>query len=532
MGLRRLPLILFFISLAGLSVWLMWHTFSYDSSGHSLLISSKVWSDFGSHLPLIRSFSYGTNWPPQYPLFPGEPIRYHFLFYAFVGLLEKLGLRLDYALNFPSAAGFFSLCLMIFVVAKKLFIRTDIAVLSVIFFLFNGSLSFLDFFSVHPLNSSTPMQIISNSVFPSFGPWNGSKIAAFWNLNVYTNQRHLSLSFAIVLFIIYLLYSHPKKLIYLVGFLTGLLLLLNQAAFAIVLPFIVFFFLLRPRLRLPLIVSFLGSIPWIALSLLFTHTFPVISLKPGFLMNQPLTPFSFLNYWFMNFGLHLFLIPIGLLLAPRRTKIFVIPLVILFILPNIFQFSVDMINNHKFFNFYLIFGSMFTAYFINFFWHRLNILGKIISPLLIIALTLGGLVDLFPVINDTRYSLSDYPANLDVAFFADHTPPNSVVLNSTWFYHPASLAGRPIFNGYSYFTWSYGYNQTLREHQALSVYSAPSKLAACKLLGIYHISYVELNSHPENFIHPNLSLWQNEFIPVYSNHDSGVSVYSVADSCI
>ena len=83
----------------------MFSTFSYEKG--VMEISSKAWSDFANHIPLIRSFSLGNNFPPQYPLFAGPPIRYHFLFYAFAGFLEKTGIRIDYALNIPSILGFF-----------------------------------------------------------------------------------------------------------------------------------------------------------------------------------------------------------------------------------------------------------------------------------------------------------------------------------------------------------------------------------------------------------------------------------------
>lgn len=513
------------------SFWLMWHTLSYDSSTYSILIASKYWSDFGQALPLIRSFSFGHNWPLVHPLYPGEPIRYHFLFYALVGFWEKLGLRLDFALNLPSALGFFSLCLMIFALTKRIFIRTNIAILAVIFFLFNGSFSFLDFFALHPLSLDTPRQIITNSVFPSFGPWNSSQIAAFWNLNIYTNQRHLATSFALVLVLIYLLFTAKRPLLYFTGFFLGLLLLLNQAAFALALPFLAVFFLFRPKLRLPVLISLLGFLPWVAFTLIFTRPAAVVFFKPGFLLSGPITVISFLRYWLLNFGLHLLLIPLGLFLAPRRTKILVLPLLAIFILPNLFQFSPDLINNHKFFNLFLLLGNMFSASVIVMVWEKIKILGKIITPLLIFFLILGGFIDFFPVFNDHYLSLSDYPVNPDVNFFINHTPPSAIVLNSTWFYHPASLAGRSVFNGYSYFTWSYGYNQILREQQALSIYQAPSLLVACQLLRTQRISYVELNSHPESFIHPNWDLWFNSFHPVYTNPDSGVTVYDVQSSC-
>src|SRR6266566_3681848 len=78
------------------SIWLMFSTFSYRNG--SMVIATKAWSDFANHIPLIRTFSFGSNFPPQDPLFSGEFIHYHFLFYMFVGLLEKIGIRIDYAL--------------------------------------------------------------------------------------------------------------------------------------------------------------------------------------------------------------------------------------------------------------------------------------------------------------------------------------------------------------------------------------------------------------------------------------------------
>src|SRR3990167_8445967 len=99
--------------------WLMFSTFGYKDG--SILIAAKARSDFGSHIPLIRSFSLGDNFPPEFPLFPGEPIKYHFLFYLVVGLLERVGVRIDYALNLPSALSFSFLLITIYFLAKLIF---------------------------------------------------------------------------------------------------------------------------------------------------------------------------------------------------------------------------------------------------------------------------------------------------------------------------------------------------------------------------------------------------------------------------
>ena len=84
---KNLPEIVFIILALGFSWWLMRNNFGYDRKVSQILVGSKIWSDFSSHLPLIRSFSWGNNFPPEYTIFPGETIRYHFLFYAMVGIL-------------------------------------------------------------------------------------------------------------------------------------------------------------------------------------------------------------------------------------------------------------------------------------------------------------------------------------------------------------------------------------------------------------------------------------------------------------
>jgi len=145
--------ILILISLFSVLVasWLMFHTFGYDSTTTSILIAPKAWSDFGAHIPLIRSFSLGNNWPVESPLYPGTPIRYHFLFYWVVGMLERMGLRIDWALNIPSIIGFAGLLILIGVSGKKLFGRWVVGLIAMLLFLFNSSLSFLRFFAIHPL---------------------------------------------------------------------------------------------------------------------------------------------------------------------------------------------------------------------------------------------------------------------------------------------------------------------------------------------------------------------------------------------
>ncbi len=521
------------------SSWLMFHTFSYDGKNSSMLIAPKAWSDFGAHIPLIRSFSLGDNFPPESPLFPGEPIRYHFLFYFLVGSLEKIGLRIDWAFNIPSIIGFAGLMIAIAFIAQKLFRDKRITCLSLLFFLFNGSFSFLRFFTLHPLSIASVKDIVTNEAFPSFAPWGQGEIAAFWNLNIYTNQRHLAFAFALaILFIGILLYiekmSFKKQMLFLIPqvFILAIMPYFHQPILVILAIFMACYFILFPRLRvLLLLIGVVGAM------YIFPQLIPLISgpktirWNPGYLISPPLAPFHVLWYWIQNLGLHAFLIPLGWILAPARIKKITIPLLFVFLIPNLFQFSVDMINNHKFFNFYLLIGNMLSAYMLVRIF-SLRYVGKFIGAVLLIGLILSGVVDFFPIVNDRYMSLLDVPKNTDVEFFITKTKPTDIILNSTWFYHPASLAGRKIFAGYSYFTWSYGYDQTKREDIQKKIYRAQTKQIACRLAHQHNIAYIELTRNPEQFLQPNQTLFHQEFIPVYQNPQSGLTMYDVQASCM
>ena len=196
---------LFFIPVLVFSFFLMFKTFQITPDGN-LKLALKLWSDFAATIPLIRSFSLGDNFPPQYPIFAGPPIRYHFLFYLVVGFLEKIGVRLDWALNIPSAISFFALILIIYFLATKVFKNKAVGVLSIVLFLFNGSFSFLEFLKTHPISPNLINEIINTSEFASFGPYDGRVVSAFWSLNIFTNQRHLSLAYAAFLLLVFFLY--------------------------------------------------------------------------------------------------------------------------------------------------------------------------------------------------------------------------------------------------------------------------------------------------------------------------------------
>jgi hypothetical protein len=546
------------------SFWLMVHTFSYDGNAHTILIARKLWSDFGAHIPLIRSFSLGNNFPNpikgsfvQYPIFPGVIIRYHFLFFLFVGLLERTGVRIDWALNIPSALGFFFLLILLYILAKKLFQSTAVAVLSVVFFLFNGSLGFFRFFAMHPLSSHTIGDILHIKDFPAFAPWSPGDVTAFWNLNIYTNQRHLALAFALALLFIFRIvqnkkYSWDKQMLRALpwGVVFGILPFFHQPTLLILAVFMACYLLLYPNqwafIVTTGIITTLLAVPQMALTGGGVRT---AEWYPGYIIHNDLLARQqvvyivtrMLSFWWQNLGLHGILIIIGFFFIPRRAKKAIFPIIPLFVIANCFKFSVEASANHKFFNFAMALGQMISAYILvslfNVVGRRFNhwiirVLDYVIIGILILFLTFSGIIDFFVIFNDAKGPVADIPANEVATWIVKNTPPDAVFLNSSYLYHPASLAGRPIFLGWPYFPWSAGYKENRMPIMNI-MYETRDETIRCKLFKQYNISYITVEDvkNDPNLPRIDYAYFRNHFTPVFVSSRRNYAIYTAQELC-
>jgi hypothetical protein len=520
------------------SFWLMFSTFSYKDN--SMLVASKAWSDFASHIPLIRSFSLGNNFPPEYPIFPGSPIRYHFLFYAIVGLLEKIGLRIDIALNVLSASSFFLLLYAIFKLSKLIFKKIFVAFLAVILFLFNGSLSFIYFFKNHPFSfPDTFYDILNNQIFPAFAPYDKSLISGgFWNLNVFTNQRHFALPLAIFLFIFYFLIKAEKKnkrtslkLAIFSGAIIGSFSFLHGAVFIMSIAILSCVFILFPKQRLPvaiiLIITFLVSLPRMFF-LLNIESANIFRFNPGYLVANNFSIANWINYWLLNLGLGFILIPLGFLLSDKTGKKVLICFSSLFIIGNIFQFSPDIATNHKFFNLWIIISNIYISFVLYKLWQKKYYI-KLLVLIFIFFLTFSGIIDFFAIKNDVFYPISDYPKNPDVSWIIKNTSKDSVFLNSNYIYNPASIAGRKIFLGWPYFSWSLGYNTNDRDLLSHKLFIGQSIKFECKIFKQNKIKYIIIQN--KNDIPVNKEFFDSTFNKVYENNTTTTKIYSVIKKC-
>ncbi len=519
--------------------FLMFSSFSRENN--TLLISTKAWSDFASHIPLIRSFSLGDNFPPEYPLFPGETIKYHFLFYAGVGILEKIGLPIDLALNIPSILGFVILIFLIYLLGKTIFGSRMVGLMSAIFFIFNSSLSYIYYFKNNPLSLTSLKNIPLIDNFQSFAPYDNGVVSAFWNLNIYTNQRHLALSFGLSLLLIYFLirpvFEKKKqdiKVAIILGVVLGLSFFLHMAVFlmtgVVILFLAIFFSKIRKNAFIVLILAGLIALP----QYLYLNSSPGFKmfLNPGYLVANTLTLSKFTEFWIYNLGISIILIPLGFIFSNSKQRKILLSFIPLFIIGNLIQFSPEIAANHKFFNYISIITNMFCAFALYILWKKNNLLKPILA-IFAFLMIFGGIIDFFPLYNDHKITINDYKSNPNSTWILKNSNPDSIFLNTIYIYDPASMAGRKIFFGWPYFAWSQGYDTYKRGDVLKEILGSENKNTACKLLRENDIDFVSIKVDPvpNPDIPPISSLWSSEFTPSYQNRKENYTIYKTETNC-
>jgi len=591
------------LTLIAFSWWLMSLTFGYEEG--QFVMKSKLYSDFGAHLPLIRSFSQGANWPPEYPFFVGEPIRYHYFFYLIVGMLERVGLPIDLALNIPSSVGMTVLLFMVYKIALMFFKRRVIGVLAVILVLFNGSLAFVEYFNQQGWTRQALQAIPEQVHFASFGPWSGRLVAAFWNWNIFTNQRHLALGYGLVLVGMYPLLrvvfekvnrklkthtnnepvndvqnwkilnqvqddgdgslpdgmlkqvQHDKlglsvqddahqsfeniknrfpfdQLILISIF--AVLPLLHQASYLILLGLVIGWCVLYPRKTRRLWSTYLVAI---VASLIVFGIFTAGSEQEWAWIFGYLSPdksiLGMLEYWGYNLGLYLILFPIVLIWSIWKKNYFLLLTSVFFVIANMMRLSTDMINNHKFINFFVMVLSLMTAGWLGMLWQKTKWSWPVVI-LIFVALTFSGVMDVFPVVNDYDGQTNDEPRSPIQAYIRQNTPPRSQFVTTTYMYNPASMAGRFLFLDYGYHAWSMGYQDRAKRDLLPQIFSPSIDQARwCRIVLPAGIDYVLLDPRPESVEDGRINVadsaiarsWQ----PEYSSPE-GWRLYNVAKLCL
>ncbi|MFT4143584.1 MAG: hypothetical protein QM644_03935 [Mobilitalea sp.] len=495
---------------------LMWQTFFQQ--GDQLHIGITVFGDFSPHIAMIRSFSYGNNFPTAYSHYAGEDIKYHFMYQFFVGNLEYLGLRIDFAFNLPSIISFVSAFLLLYILAMKITGKRIVGALACLFFAFRSSKTLFTYIASLPAGTNVLKALRDNMEFISDTP---NEEWGLWNLNVYCNQRHLALGLAVMFLVIllmmprlYAMFGRLKdngnesvtvtlkgdrfightvytkfKVLFLtvegwkisdfkeaiaIGVLLGSLGFFHGSVVIGCLCILFVLAILSERRLEYLIVAVITILFTVVQSRLFIQGSAVTpNLFFGFIAENK-TIFGVASYLERLLGI----LPLVLLAAFSIEKAIRKYILVAFSMPLLFAFTVsltiDVTVNHKYIMMSCIMLGIFAASFVTTLLQKGKISFSVLGILLILMLTATGIYDFTMVIkrNTTEASIILNTNNNLTNWVKENSDSKDIFLSSDYSINQLVFGGAMLYEGWAYFPWSAGYDTGKRYSEVAKMYEA------------------------------------------------------------
>ena len=556
--------------LAGFALFATWLMFAtLDFRDGQFQIAFKAWTDFGANVSLTQSFALGHNFPPQHPFFPGELIRYHFLFWFQAGNLEFLGLNPVWSVNVLSILSLLALLILIATFGEVLFNSRVVGRIGALLFFFSSSLSYLPFLKSQDAFRATLRSIVHATEFLASGyPFRGETWGVL-SANVFAYQRHLisgiGLLFVVMIFAIEKyrsrfekrkpkqppvsiappLETEPKELEpaeakslvepvegrrndfrprallswILCGVIIGLLPYWNSPTFIAALAVFGCLLILAPaRLGTACLLgaALIVGLPQVLL-LRSGNVLKYSLFNPGYTIENP-TLWLILKYLAWTFGVKWILLGVALVFANGWQRRLLLALSSLVVIVFLFQLSVDIFNNHKLLNIWATCVNVYAACAL---WRiaKQRIVGPILAIALALATAFGGVVDLFPLHNDPMLAVP-YKGDRLSQWLLTKTAPSDVFLTHELLTHPILFTGRKIYLGYTLFAWTAGYNVPDREALYRRMFQESDVNELTRLLHENRIAYVAIDDgvrHNETLPDLNEAVFDQHFERVFED---------------
>lgn len=510
--------------------WLCFSTLNYSDG--AFIFASRSWSDFGANISLTQSMALGNNFPPDHPLFPMEPIKYHFLLWFQAANLSFLGLNAVWAVNMISILSLMAMLVLLMTFAEVLFNSRPAARISVLlFFLATSSFSYIPFlFSKSSIADIFTSIINSKHYITSGFPYRGDDWGSL-SVVVYANQRQLISAVGIVLIVLiclvrfyqrkdvmavphydddtdvekseiestifYKAQKPPPRDIYafiFCGVLIGCLPYWNTPLFVAASLIIAVMFVLFPyRHYLTVLIMSMIVVGLPQMIILISGPKPANSFsyfKWGYIVQDP-TVGKVLDYILWTFGLKLLLFVVAYKLVPKMHKRLFLALSIPAAIVFLFQLSTDMFNNHKLLNIWITMTSVYVGYAI---WAigRHGLANKVLAVALTVVMTFGAFIDLFAINNDGKI-VTPFEGDELTAWLLANTKPGDIFLSDKFLSHPILMSGRKVYVGNTLYAWTAGYAVGDREKKHQTMFKTKNKLILDSLLKTERISYIAVD---------------------------------------
>jgi sugar lactone lactonase YvrE len=561
--------------------WMMFSSFNMQAG--KLQIANHQWSDFGPNVAIMQSFALGRNFPTEYPHFAGDRIRYHFLFYFQAGNLEYLGLNPAWANNLLSVLSLVSMLSMVMALGYSIFRSRAIGRIGAALFFFHGSLAYVSFLrSQESIGNAFKAATSLNSFLPSGFPYRGEDWG-MWSLVNFLNQRHFASAIGILLIVLVFLIdryraaaeqtsetegkqtllAHLKETLsnikqepfqwlkqelrgtssfLFVGGLLGLLPMWNGAVFVAafaVLSVLLILFPFRVQLVTLMLVAVLIAIPQLLyLTSGNVHRASYSLFHWGYTIDNP-TIKRVLTYLGFTFGFKWFFIALAVVWMSWFQRRLIIAVTSLVAVAFLFQFSEEVLVNHKFLNVWLILANLFVAYGIVRLWtmriRGTALAGKVATLVLLVLVTLGGAIDLVPI-HRAYWAEVQFDGDPLIRWAKEQTDPKAVFLSDRFVMHQILLAGRRVFFGWPYYSWGAGYQTGEREAIYKRLFQERNASALQRLLTENKISYVAIDDglrHGDFIQNINEAVYESHFEKVFQdteNRYGGIAIFKVPTS--
>lgn len=553
-------------------------------------IGLSVFSDFSTHLSMIRSFSHGSNFPTQYTFFGGIDVKYHFMFQFLCGNLEYLGLRIDLAFNFPSILSLLSAYMMLYALAVKLTGKKSVGILTWLLFTFRSGWALFEYMKSLP--KDTILDTLAENA--EFIGATENENWGLWNLNVYCNQRHLAFSLTVLIFVIMLMlpclysmfirvsqaYEAGKiaegssagtiktyitnlgtavksffglsmfskegwmvkdfKTPVFAGLLLGGIGFFNGAV--LIGTVIVLFFMAAASDRRVEFVILAGIAA--VLSMLQSNSFIEGSLFDtrygyGFLSaNKNLV--SSIDYIWKLMGILSVLLIVEFFLVKGVKKY----IMVCFSMPIIFAFTIlltpDISVNHKYIMIAIMLLDIFAADLVIRLFSCRGLMVKLATVLITCCLTFTGLYEFEIVLKKNVDERSmKYPLDDELAqWIWTNTDSDDIFLTSNYYLmyggtgNSIIMSGAKMYYGWDYFSWSAGYDMASRIDLVHGIYSCTDIDELYRLVDSTEITYIVINRNNRESADYVLAEWIFDmcYDCVYSSGEGidKISVYDVS----
>lgn len=552
--------------------WLMFATLSFQDGNFQF--GFKSWSDFGANLSVSQSLVLGRNFPTEHPFFPGEIIRYHFLFWFQAANLSFLGFNLIWSVNLLSILSLTALLILIMTFAESLFESRAVGrIAAFLFFFASSSLSYIPFLRSQTSLGGAVSSILGRTDFLASGyDFRGETWGAL-SVDIFVNQRHLisgvGLLFVVMIFLVdfcrhKMSLSHPDidstetieiptesnkwwvPILYpndfrgdippllFSGFVLGALPYWNSAVFVaalILLGSLLLFLPFRRYLIFMIGTAVLVGLPQVLILRSGNLGETSQSLfEWGYIIANPTIPLV-LEYLAWTFGFKWILIFVALWFSSGFQRRLFLALSSLLFVVFLLRLSTDAFNNHKLLNVWITFTGVYVAYAL---WRigRAGFGRALLAIALTLAMIFGAIVDLFPVYNDPMLVTSHKNDRL-TDWVIEETKPSDIFLTNPLLSHQILFAGRKIFFGYTLFAWTAGYNLGDREIIYRQMFEERNVNRLVRLLRRHKIAYVVIDDGVrENnmFAYLNESVYQQNFERVFEDTEhryANLTIYKV-----